>query len=174
MNTASYVYYAPTRIHAFYPRYGPKDGGTPVQVWGENFKAFGNNARCGFGTRTTLADVKNDTYLECYSPVSDVVQKPIPFTVSLNNQQNSKDTLFYWYYNFPSVDALDPNRGPESGGTVITLKGRNFFPFKEDLDQIDNANDTFCAFIELKVRVLAHVTNSTRATCVAPPSYYYH
>ena len=54
------------------------------------------------------------------------------------------------------------------------LKGRNFFPFKEDLDQIDNANDTFCAFIDLKIRVPAIVTNSTRAICISPPSYYWH
>jgi hypothetical protein len=71
------------------------------------------------------------------------------------------------------ISQLEPNRGPESGGTVIKLKGSNFFPFLEELDSIDNANDTFCGFTELKVRVPAIVTNSTRATCVAPASYYW-
>jgi hypothetical protein len=56
---------------------------------------------------------------------------------------------------------------------VIEIKGRNFFPFREELDSIDNANDTFCGFLELKVRVPATVISSTRATCVAPPSYYW-
>ena len=56
------------------------------------------------------------------------------------------------------------------------LKGRNFFPFKEILDEIDNANDTFCAFLDLGkgVRVPASVINSTRAICISPPSYYWH
>jgi hypothetical protein len=63
-----------------------------------------------------------------------------------------------------------PDRGPEDGGTVITLHGRNFFPFKDYLDQIDNSIDTWCAFPDLKKRIHAFVTNSTTATCVAPPA----
>jgi hypothetical protein len=130
-----------------------------------------------------MASVKSDTYMECESRSSDVVDKPIPFTISNNNQQNSHDTLFYWYYNWPHIAKLVPNRGPESGGTIITLKGSDFFPFKEDINPKDeyecdsmycnNFNDTFCGFTELKVRTRATVTDSTRATCVAPPSYYW-
>jgi len=125
---------------------------------------------CGFGTRTSKAQVFNDTYIECKSPPSDVTEKPIPFTISLNNQQNSRDTLYFWYYSFPQVDALVPDRGPEDGGTIITLQGTNFYPFKDYLDQIDNSMDTWCAFPELKKRVHAVVTNSTQARCVAPPA----
>ena len=182
-NQMPFTYYPNPRISAIYPRYGPKDGGTPVQVWGENFRAFGNYTRCGFGTKTSIGYVKSDSYMECESMTSDVVQKPIPFTISQNNQQNSRDTLFFWYYNWPHIQELKPNRGPESGGTVIKLKGSNFFPFKEEINEnnenqcdgyfCNNVNDTFCGFTELKVRVPAVVTNSTRATCVAPPSYYW-
>lgn len=53
------------------------------------------------------------------------------------------------------------------------MKGRNFYPFSEILSEVDNAIDVFCGFIELKVRVPATVYNSTKATCVAPPSYYF-
>jgi hypothetical protein len=45
-----------------------------------------------------------DADLECYSPQSDVVEKPIPFTLSFNNQQNTRDTKFFWYYNWPSIE----------------------------------------------------------------------
>jgi hypothetical protein len=41
------------------------------------------------------------------------------------------------------------------------------------LDEVDNSVDVYCGFIELKVRVPATVYNSTKATCVAPPSYYF-
>jgi len=67
-----------------------------------------------------------------------------------------------------------PERGPESGGTQIVLVGRNLHPFKDILDEVDNSEDCWCAFVDLKIRVRAVVTNSTRAYCVSPPSYYYH
>ena len=132
INCIKYTYYPPTKVIAFNPRYGPKDGETTVKVWGENFVEFKKDqAKCGFGTRAVPAKVYNSTYIECESPTSDVVEKPIPFTISLNNQQNSKDTLWYYYYNWPQIEQLVPNRGPESGGTHIELKGKSFFPFKD-------------------------------------------
>jgi hypothetical protein len=64
-----FTYYAPPTVEMIFPRYGSKDGATPVQVWGKNFKRFGGDmSRCGFGTRSVVADIKNDTYLECFSP----------------------------------------------------------------------------------------------------------
>lgn len=84
INSLPFQYYQPPKIDKIFPRYGSKDGSTPVQVWGKNFKSYGAFSRCGFGTRSVKADVKNDTYLECFSPQSDVVEKPIPFTLSFN------------------------------------------------------------------------------------------
>jgi hypothetical protein len=104
----------------------------------------------------------------CVAPFSDVVEKPIPFTVSLNNQQNSKDTLFFWYYSFPAITDLIPDRGPDTGGAKVLLRGRNFHPF--DGLSIDNSNDTFCMFENLG-KVPATVINSTKVYCIAPPSY---
>lgn len=36
-DTAEYWYHKPIKVKALKPKYGPKDGGTTVQVWGENF-----------------------------------------------------------------------------------------------------------------------------------------
>jgi len=69
---------------------------------------------------------------------------------------------------------LYPERGPESGGTKINIIGRNFHPFKDILDEVDNSADCWCAFVDLKIRVRAEIKNSTRASCISPPSYYYH
>jgi IPT/TIG domain len=166
-----FEYFPPTIITKIVPPYGPKDGDTPVKVYGKHFKDFGDeNTLCGFGTRTTKATVFNDTYIECKSPPSDVVAKPIPFTISLNKQQNSRDTLFFWYYNFPEIERLVPDRGPEDGGTNIILYGREFFPFKDYLDTINNAPDVWCAFPDLKKRTHAIALNSTFASCVSPPA----
>jgi hypothetical protein len=140
-----------------------------VQVWGENFIAFENDTRCSFGSKSVVATFINSNYMICVSPFSDVVQKPIPFSISLNNQQNSKESISFWYYSWPSISMLDPDRGPDAGGNKVLLKGRNFMPFKEET-QIDNANDTFCMFENIG-KVPAVLINSTKLTCVAPPSF---
>lgn len=97
----------------------------------------------------------------------------MPFSVSLNGQQQSKDRLDYWYYNNPQVTVVDPSIGPETGGNEIVVRGDNFQPFRPELGEVDVTADTFCAFIALDVTTPATVLNSTRATCIAPPSYYW-
>jgi hypothetical protein len=81
-----YRYYAPARVDSIYPRYGPKDGGTVVQVWGKNFLNYGDNLRCNFGSKSVVAQFRSSTYLICKAPFSDVVNKPITFSVSMNKQ----------------------------------------------------------------------------------------
>jgi IPT/TIG domain len=168
-NSIPFRYYQPTKIFSIYPRYGPKDGETIVQIWGENFLNFDENTRCAFGTKSVAATFINSNYMLCVAPFSDVVEKPIPFTVSLNNQQNSKDTLFYWYYSQPAITELIPDRGPDTGGTQILLKGRNFHPFRDN-SMIANYNDTFCMFEDIG-KVPAVIINSTKVQCLSPPSY---
>ena len=106
--------------------------------------------------------------MTCIAPFSDVVEKAIPFSISLNKQQNSRDSIDYWYYNWPAITELVPNFGPDMGGNSVLLKGRNYNPFK-GLD-IDNSNDTFCEFEGLG-KVKATVINATKAICVAPQNY---
>ena len=77
----------------------------------------------------------------------------------------------YWYYNWPAIDKITPNRGPETGNTTITLQGRNFNPFKEHYDEVDNRNDTFCGFVDLKIKMPAIVHNGINVTCVTPASF---
>jgi hypothetical protein len=50
----------------------------------------------------------------------------MPFSVSLNGQQQSHDRVDYWYYNNPQVTVVDPSIGPETGGNEIVLRGDNF------------------------------------------------
>ncbi len=52
-------------IHAIYPRYGKKNGGTYVQIWGENFLNFDQYLRCAFGTKESPAYFVDEHYLYC-------------------------------------------------------------------------------------------------------------
>ena len=79
-----YRYYDPPQVFNIYPRYGPKDGDTVVQVWGKNFLDLGDDFRCNFGTRSTKAYFVSTSFLFCRSAFSEVVNKAEPFSVSLN------------------------------------------------------------------------------------------
>lgn len=167
-NSISYRYYKDAKVWAIYPRYGEKDGGTRVDVWGDNFLDFGQFTRCGFGSKSVPAVYVNQNYMYCFSPPSDVVEKGIPFSITLNVQQNSKEKVEFWYYNKPSIQSISPNRGPDDGGNEIMITGNNFDPFR--LYDISNHNDTFCNFEGLSL-MPATVHESTKISCNAPPSY---
>ena len=168
-DATEFQYYKPTVVKAIYPHYGPKDGGTVIQVWGENFLNRAENTRCNFGPKSVVAHWKTDKYMICIAPFSDTVAKPITFSVGLNKQQNSRQLISYWYYNNPTIAKLEPNFGPESGGQFTDVVGGGLFPFADYLPgnrfrassdpnefrrmliendpfSVDNANDTFCRF----------------------------
>lgn len=123
------MYYITPTIKSIFPRYGVKDGQTKVEIWGENFKNFDQLTRCAFGSKTVQAKFINSNYMICYSPESDVTGKPIGLSISLNNQQNTRENINYWYYNQAIVSSVTPGWGPDTGGNTIVLKGSNFAPF---------------------------------------------
>jgi len=96
-----YRYYEKAEVHAIYPRYGPKDGGTVIQVWGKNFVDLGDDFNCNFGTRASKAYFMSSNYLWCRASFSDIVNFAMPFSVSINRQQNTYEKVNYWYYNDP-------------------------------------------------------------------------
>lgn len=85
-DSTEWWYYKPTKLSAIKPQHGPKDGGTTVQVWGQNFFDFDGEATCSFGVKAVPAKVINDGYMTCVSPGSDVVGRGQPFSISLNGQ----------------------------------------------------------------------------------------
>lgn len=86
-SAAQFYYYKRCKVNDIQPHQGPKDGGTVVRVTGENFADYGDATTCSFGTRAVPATVISPTEISCASPASDVVQRPLPFSVSLNGQQ---------------------------------------------------------------------------------------
>lgn len=99
VNSVPFRYYKEPYITWIYPRYGSKDGGTMVEVFGEGFVNFDQNLRCGFGSKEVQGYFINDRYIICYSTSSAIVQKSMPFSISLNNQQNTKEDIKYVYFD---------------------------------------------------------------------------
>ena len=170
LNSIPYRYYEEPKITYITPRSGPKDGNTKVDVYGQGFLNFDQNLRCGFGSKEVKGVFINENHIQCISPFSSIVQRKIPFSISLNNQQNTKEDIPYVYYENPTIYRIEPsNRGPDSGGTVIFLRGANFNPFKE-LQELKLENETYCNFETLGKRK-AKIHSSTEIECVTPPSY---
>ena len=167
-NSMPYRYYKEPVIDYIYPRYGKKNGGTLIEVYGKNFLNFDQNLRCAFGSIEVKAYYVSNDYMICYSPFSDVVQKELPFSVSLNNQQNTRQNVEYIYYDFPQVARLEPGKGPDTGGTKVHIRGQYFNPTYGL--SFNNYNDTMCKFGKLSTDV-AKVVSSTEIICTSPPSY---
>ena len=66
------------------------------------------------------------------------------------------------------MSGVDSDFGPMGGEMKVTIRGTGFKPFDWALD-IDNQNDTFCAWGPLG-KTPAHVTSSTSAECLSPPN----
>jgi hypothetical protein len=60
--------------------------------------------------------------------------------------------------------------GTKGGGATITLRGNNFLPF-DYINDINNANDTFCIFGSLGKKP-AKVVSSTELRCLSPPNTF--
>ena len=101
---------------------------------------------CSFGVKSTPAIVQDKNYITCRSPPSDVVGRGMPFSISLNGQQQSADRLEFWFYNDPQVVQVVPDLGRLSGGENLTIKGEGFKPFDVDEGELDISNSTFCIF----------------------------
>ncbi len=116
-------------------------------------------------------DIKNILFIQIYysSPHSSISGKKLPFSISLNNQQQTKQDIEYYYYENPQIYSIEPNKGPDDGNSKILLHGQNFNPFKE-LNTLSNKNDTFCRFGE-DIKLPGEVISSTEMECYTPPSY---
>jgi hypothetical protein len=108
-DTSYFIYHKRTYVAAIKPTHGTKDGWTTVQVWGENFFNYAD-ATCSFGVKSTPAFVHDSGYITCVAPSSDVVNRPMPFSISLNGQQfsDTRPGLNYTYYNEPQVTKIYP------------------------------------------------------------------
>lgn len=73
----------------------------------------------------------------------------MPFTVSLNGQQQTKEHIDFWYYNDPQVTFVDPDTGPEKGGNILTIRGEGFHPFHAENGDLEISNSTYCYFVAL-------------------------
>lgn len=125
--SAQFTYYTQPTITELVPKLGPASGGTPIQVYGENFKDV--STYCAFGSTKTVAQYVSSTNLICYSPESSVVDSFVLLEVTLNNQQYTLGNTRYYYYEDPEITNAYPAVSPLSGGINVTICGDFLYPF---------------------------------------------
>ncbi len=116
---------APT-ITSISPNSGSMAGGTAVTVSGTNFTPTTTLTIAGIAA--TNVTVVNATTLTAITPA--YVSGPLVSNVVVNNGVGSATlTGGYTYIAVaPTITAVSPTSGPMSGGTTITITGKNFTP----------------------------------------------
>ena len=133
-----------------------------VEILGSNFIAFGN-VSCRIGDSVTRAVIHSSTTMECALPEEVVEGRALPgimpVTISLNGFDFVEECLAIVVDVGAMVERILSPYVSESGGTNVTLIGRNLEPVSRG----------FVALGRDGIRAVLQLTNETHATFVAPP-----
>lgn len=110
-------------ITSFSPDSGPISGRTSVTIVGTNFDP--NNTQVFFGDSpaASITDITPTSFTAVTPPhvkgLVDVTVTTTSGTVVYNG---------FKYIGLPTIESIDPNSGPITGGDSITITGTNFVP----------------------------------------------
>lgn len=106
------------------PSTGSATGGTPVTLTGTNFTGA---TAVHFGTAlATSVLVVNDTTITCVSPAGTGTVHVTVTTPCGTSATSTVDQFTYGTLPAPTVTAINPTHGPQTGGTLVTITGTNF------------------------------------------------
>jgi hypothetical protein len=167
-----FEFYQSMIVTGVVPLFAAVTGGAQVTLSGQPFTARRVAPSCRFGSDVTAAEYMgatctvylgtvcagwNATSITCVTPKHDAGAVEVEF--SLDGGQNYQKTGYVLIFrNLDTIDRLSPSRGPERGGTSVTVVGLSF------VDLPDTAVCKFGSVIEPVVSFL----NSTTILCVSP------
>jgi len=104
------------------PNKGPEAGGTGVTITGTNFT--GATAVTFGSTPAKSFKVESPTTIAAQSPAGTGKVDVTVTTPEGTSAKSSADE--FTYLPVPTVEKVAPNKGPEAGGTGVTITGTNF------------------------------------------------
>jgi hypothetical protein len=116
--------FVPTpRVTSVSPIIGPASGGTALVIIGTGFTAA-TGVQLG-GTDAATFTVNGDTSISAVTPATSpgIVDVTV---LSAGGTSATGPSDQFTFVGAPSVSRLDPNSGPVSGGTAVTITGTNF------------------------------------------------
>lgn len=154
-----FKYLAPISISGVSPLVGPMEGGTLVRISGSGFDSNGASLSCRLGpTVVSAAIVDADIAALCVAPPS-MSQESVPVELSSNGVDFVSGGWVFRYAPATMATSAWPRSGPESGGTIVVVRGTGF---------IDSGHVT-CEFGSPASRVLAEWHDETTVHCSSPP-----
>ena len=120
-----FTYTSPVTVSSLTPTFGPTAGGATVTVYGTNFAL--NNTSVTIGGIVIPAgsvNVISSTQLEFITPINTAGNVSVYITVAGINSGFVPGG--YTYLNPPTANILNPQSGPATGGTVVTVNGTQF------------------------------------------------
>jgi alpha-tubulin suppressor-like RCC1 family protein/sugar lactone lactonase YvrE len=103
------------------PDYGPEAGATTVTITGANFAGI---TGVKFGqTNAARFTVESETKITAVSPPGSGTVDVTVMTAGASSEAGEADLFVY---GPPSVTNVQPNLGSESGGSAVTISGKNF------------------------------------------------
>jgi hypothetical protein len=115
MSSTLFTFIPAPALTATLPTTGPEAGGNTVQITGTN---LGAATGVTFGGVTASFTVSNDGLIVATAPVGS---GPAPVVVT--TPSGVSPSVTYTYVPAPTISALTPSAGPETGGTMVTING---------------------------------------------------
>ena len=181
-NFVQFEYKVQSKVHSISPRFGSIEGGTRVMVTGQNFQET-RTLYCRFGSAVELvrATWVASTLIECVSPSTVTVGETVLQVTSnmVDYTEVNSNAAVFTFTPSAFVTEILPRRGPELGGTLITVVGEGFMSPSGNLynhPPLQNNNVTGtstretthkCRFAGFVI-VSAQLMNNTHMTCVVP------
>ena len=151
-----FTYIAAPTVTNINPNSGPVAGGTPVTITGTNFTGA---TTVDFGTIPVASFTVNGAGTQI-TTASPAAAGPGPVDVTVMTPSGTSPItptdVFTYVAAAPSVFGLNPNSGPTTGGTTVTITGTGF------------SGATAVNFGTTPAASFA-VTSSTTITAVSPP-----
>ena len=136
----TYTYVAAPAVSSIVPNAGPTAGGQHVTVKGSNFT----------GGQLTIGGISvtaNCSATTCTFVTPAHAAGPVQVTVKTAGGSSSRG---YTYIPSPSISGLNPNEGPTSGGTHVTIHGNNLGGASVTIGGIHvsaNCSASACSFV---------------------------
>lgn len=119
-NPLSFFYVGAPFKSGISPVSGVTAGGNTVTI---NGTGLSTATAVHFGAATATPTVINDGQLTVTVPAGAAAG---PVGVSVTTAGGTNNGLTYTYVDAPTVGTINPNSGPASGGTAVTITGTNF------------------------------------------------
>ena len=107
------------------PTSGSIGGGTLITITGSGFSSNTGTLLCRFADRVVEATFVSSSLIECKTPVMSGPQT-VSLEISSDGSNFAPSGFFFDFLSDVIVTAVEPNTGPTTGLTLVTVVGDNF------------------------------------------------